>query len=91
MVPPSEVLLEAAHPLVGGAHDYDPLMDLIGDARVVLLGEASHAVASLFGTDPKRAMDENMVRLKSLLEEGKTTADEGQVRLDEVTEARPQN
>lgn len=54
-------------------------------------GALGHAVASLFGTDPKRAMDEDMVRLKSLLEEGKTTADERQVRLDEVTEARPQN
>ncbi|CAN5893806.1 hypothetical protein BH24GEM1_BH24GEM1_25520 [soil metagenome] len=54
-------------------------------------GALGHAVASLFGTDPKRAMDEDMVRLKSLLEEGKTTGDEGSVRLDEVTEARPQN
>jgi hypothetical protein len=41
-------------------------------------------VASLFGTDPKHAMDEDMVRLKSLLEEGKTRADGEQVQLDEV-------
>lgn len=54
-------------------------------------GALGNAVASLFGTDPKRAMDEDMVRFKSLLEEGKITADEGQVRLDEVTKARPQN
>jgi uncharacterized membrane protein len=38
-------------------------------------GALGHAVASLFGADPKRAMDEDMVRLKSLLEEGKTRAD----------------
>ena len=48
VVPPSEVLLEAAHPLVGGAHDYDPLMDLIGDAHVVLLGEASHGTHEFY-------------------------------------------
>jgi len=47
-------------------------------------GAVGHAVASLLGTDPKRAMDEDMVRLKSLLEAGRTSADEGRVRLDEV-------
>jgi len=35
--------LEAvAHPLTGAPADYDPLLTLIGDARFVLLGEASH-------------------------------------------------
>jgi uncharacterized membrane protein len=48
-------------------------------------GVVGHAVASLFGTDPKRAMDEDMVRLKSLLEEGKTRADGEPVELEEVT------
>ncbi|HYC33464.1 MAG TPA: SRPBCC family protein [Gemmatimonadales bacterium] len=48
-------------------------------------GAAGHAVAALFGSDPRRAMDEDMVRLKSLLEDGKTTADEGPVERDEVT------
>jgi uncharacterized membrane protein len=47
-------------------------------------GVIGHAVASLLGTDPKHAMDEDMVRLKSLLEEGKTRADGEQVQLDEV-------
>jgi uncharacterized membrane protein len=51
-------------------------------------GALGHAVATLFGADPKRAMDEDMVRLKSLLEEGKTRADEP-VRLDEVTGKNP--
>jgi uncharacterized membrane protein len=37
-------------------------------------GVAAHALASLFGADPKTAMDEDLVRLKSLLEDGRTRA-----------------
>jgi uncharacterized membrane protein len=37
-------------------------------------GSIGHAVASLLGFDPKRAIDEDLVRLKSLLEEGRTRA-----------------
>jgi uncharacterized membrane protein len=37
-------------------------------------GVFGHAVASLFGADPKREMDDDLVRLKSLLEYGKTRA-----------------
>jgi erythromycin esterase-like protein len=37
-----EALRKSAHRLTGGASDYDPLLDRIGEARVVLLGEASH-------------------------------------------------
>jgi uncharacterized membrane protein len=47
-------------------------------------GAVGHAVATLFGADPKRAMDDDMVRLKSLLEEGKTTAESKPVHLEEV-------
>jgi uncharacterized membrane protein len=50
-------------------------------------GTLGHAVASLFGADPESAMDEDMVRLKSLLEEGKTSADGGRVLLDELPTA----
>jgi erythromycin esterase-like protein len=39
---------EAAHPLAGSAEDYDPLMRLIGDARFVLLGEASHGTHEFY-------------------------------------------
>ena len=52
-------------------------------------GGVGHTVASLLGVDPGSAMDEDMVRLKSLLEEGKTTADRGQVRLEDLPGSRP--
>jgi uncharacterized membrane protein len=48
-------------------------------------GAVGHAVAFLSGADPKQAMDEDMVRLKSLLEEGKTRADGEPVQVEEVT------
>lgn len=35
-------------------------------------GALGHLVARLFATDPKRSLDEDLLRLKSLLEEGKT-------------------
>ena len=43
-----EALRKAAHPLTGGAADYDPLLDRIGEARVVLLGEASHGTHEFY-------------------------------------------
>jgi erythromycin esterase-like protein len=39
---------EAARPVTGSAEDYDPLLELIGDARVVLLGEASHGTHEFY-------------------------------------------
>jgi erythromycin esterase-like protein len=39
---PLALLRSSAGPLAGAAIDFDPLLDLIGDARLVLLGEASH-------------------------------------------------
>lgn len=47
-------------------------------------GAIGHAIASLFGADPKQAMDEDMVRLKSLLEHGKTTAHGKEVKKQEI-------
>ena len=38
----------AARPLVGAAEDYDPLLELVGDARFVLLGEASHGTHEFY-------------------------------------------
>jgi uncharacterized membrane protein len=49
------------------------------------VGAVGHVVATLFGVDPKQAMDEDLARMKTLLEEGKTTAKGQQVRKEEVT------
>jgi uncharacterized membrane protein len=52
-----------------------------GATRVHLLmsynppaGAVGHALATLFGVGPKNVLDEDVVRMKSLLEHGKTTA-----------------
>jgi hypothetical protein len=39
---------EAAHPLIGNESDYDPLMELIGNARFVMLGEATHGTHEFY-------------------------------------------
>jgi erythromycin esterase-like protein len=41
-------LHDAAHPLTGSPEDFDPLMDRIGDARFVLIGEASHGTHEFY-------------------------------------------
>jgi uncharacterized membrane protein len=47
-------------------------------------GAAGHVIATLFGDDPKHAMDHDLVRFKSLLEDGKTTAKGHEVRLEQL-------
>ncbi len=37
-----------ARPLTGAAEDYDPLLELVGDAQLVLLGEASHGTHEFY-------------------------------------------
>lgn len=49
-------------------------------------GAVGHAVASIFGVDPKQAMDDDLARMKTLLEEGKTTAQGKQVTKEEVSQ-----
>jgi erythromycin esterase-like protein len=44
----TDVIREAAHPLLGERDDYDPLLKMIGDARVVLIGEASHGTHEFY-------------------------------------------
>ena len=44
----SEAIAASAHLLQGGASDYDPLLELIGDARFVLLGEATHGTHEFY-------------------------------------------
>src|SRR5438477_6249938 len=41
-------LTKAIHPLMGAAQDYDALLELIGNARFVLMGEASHGTHEFY-------------------------------------------
>src|SRR5437762_5509291 len=41
---------DAAHPLWGTGSDFDVLLDAIGDARFVLLGEATHGTHEFYST-----------------------------------------
>jgi len=44
----AETLGPLTTPLTGGTNDYDALLELIGDARIVLLGEASHGTHEFY-------------------------------------------
>src|SRR5262249_24634556 len=46
--PVTDAVRRAASPLTGEPGDYDPLLALIGDARLVLLGEASHGTQEFY-------------------------------------------
>jgi len=46
--PPVAWLRSSVQPLTGGSDDYDNLLELIGDARIVLLGEASHGTHEFY-------------------------------------------
>lgn len=50
-------------------------------------GTVGHGVAFFLGEDPKTQMDEDLLRMKSLLEEGKTTAKGRTARLEEVEQS----
>jgi hypothetical protein len=43
-----ELVRRATQPLTGAANDYDPLLELVGDARYVLLGEATHGTHEFY-------------------------------------------
>jgi uncharacterized membrane protein len=47
-------------------------------------GVFGHAVAAIFGVDPKQAMDEDLMRFKSLIEHGKTTTEGEEVTREEI-------
>lgn len=44
----ADAVSQAAHQLRGEAIDFDPLMKQIGDARLVLIGEASHGTHEFY-------------------------------------------
>jgi erythromycin esterase-like protein len=44
----TDLARDAAHELTGARSDYDPLLDFIGDARFVLLGEATHGTHEFY-------------------------------------------
>ena len=48
-------------------------------------GTLGHLLAATFGADPKSAMDDDLARFKSVMEEGKTRAHGERVRRDELT------
>src|SRR4051812_18730626 len=43
-----EMIRETAQPMSGATTDYDSLLELIGGARFVLLGEASHGTHEFY-------------------------------------------
>ena len=45
-----EQVRQVAYPLTGDWSDFDPLMTMIGDARYVLIGEASHGTHEFYRT-----------------------------------------
>jgi erythromycin esterase-like protein len=44
----SNVLREVVHPLTGTAHDYDPVLSLVGNSSLCLLGEATHGTHEFY-------------------------------------------
>jgi erythromycin esterase-like protein len=46
--PESQALAEIAYELGGAAADYDPLIDLVGNCKYVLLGEATHGTHEFY-------------------------------------------
>jgi len=44
----TDLARDAAHVLTGAGKDYDPLLEFVGDARFVLIGEASHGTHEFY-------------------------------------------
>ncbi|HBN07414.1 MAG TPA: erythromycin esterase [Cyanobacteria bacterium UBA8530] len=55
-------LKQQVHPLKGNERDFDPVMDLIGEARIVLLGESSHGTSEFYTT--RAALSERLIKEK---------------------------
>ncbi len=48
------------------------------------LGAVGHAIAHILGWDPKARMDDDLARMKTLLEDGKTRSHDGRVELTDL-------
>jgi erythromycin esterase-like protein len=46
--PLTEIIHESAQPISGARSDYDSLLEMIGDAEIVLLGEATHGTHEFY-------------------------------------------
>ncbi len=44
----ANLIRENLHPITGASFDYDPLIQQIGEARFVLIGEASHGTHEFY-------------------------------------------
>jgi erythromycin esterase-like protein len=59
----AHAIAEAAMPLRGGDADLDPLLDLVGDARLVLIGEASHGTHEFYAM--RASLTRRLIRERS--------------------------
>src|SRR3989442_8839356 len=52
MVAPDGMLIDAiattAHPLVGSMESFDPILELVGNARLLLIGEPTHGTHDFY-------------------------------------------
>jgi erythromycin esterase-like protein len=46
--PQTDLIRKKTAPLVGASSDFDPILDLVGDARFVLIGEESHGTHEFY-------------------------------------------
>src|SRR5258708_4748293 len=60
-----DVARRAARPLSGAATDYDALLDLVGGARFVLIGEASHGTHEFY--DQRATITKRLIEEKGFL------------------------
>lgn len=58
----ASALADAAHPLTGGPGDYDALLNLVGDARFVLIGEATHGTHEFY--EERARITQRLIREK---------------------------
>lgn len=60
-----EPISAAALPLTGDSADYDPILELVGDARFVLLGEATHGTHEFY--EARAAITRRLIEEKDFI------------------------